>query len=77
MPADTSRGWTISIDTGGTFTDVIAVDAEGELRRLKVLSDASVRAQIVEVQSPTSLRLGHSFPDAILGGTNSPTWWTG
>jgi 5-oxoprolinase (ATP-hydrolysing) len=34
-----SPGWQIWIDRGGTFTDVIAVSPEGQLRTLKLLSD--------------------------------------
>ena len=68
MPENTSPGWKISIDTGGTFTDVLAVDPAGRMQRLKLLSDASAREQVREVRSPTTLRLGHSFPDALFDG---------
>jgi 5-oxoprolinase (ATP-hydrolysing) len=38
--------WRISLDTGGTFTDCIAVDPDGLLRRAKVLSSGSLRGRI-------------------------------
>ena len=47
--------WQIWIDTGGTFTDCIAVTPEGETRRLKILSSSVLRGKIID-------RLGdHSF----------------
>ena len=38
--------WKIWIDTGGTFTDCLAVDPRGELHRAKVLSTSAVRGRI-------------------------------
>ena len=35
--------WKLWIDTGGTFTDCLAIDPEGTVRRAKVLSSGSVR----------------------------------
>ena len=42
MPDQTSR---IGADVGGTFTDVIALDADGTARITKVLSTRSTRSQ--------------------------------
>jgi 5-oxoprolinase (ATP-hydrolysing) len=38
--------WKISIDTGGTFTDCLAIDPEGIKSRIKVLSSARLRGRI-------------------------------
>ncbi len=40
--------WNVWIDTGGTFTDCLAVDPQGELHRVKVLSSSALRGTIVE-----------------------------
>jgi 5-oxoprolinase (ATP-hydrolysing) len=40
------RAWQIWIDTGGTFTDCLAVDPQGTLHRAKVLSTSAVRGRI-------------------------------
>jgi len=34
------RKWQFSIDRGGTFTDVIGIDPEGEIQTLKLLSES-------------------------------------
>ncbi|HEY4589224.1 MAG TPA: hydantoinase/oxoprolinase N-terminal domain-containing protein [Thermoanaerobaculia bacterium] len=41
--------WQIWIDTGGTFTDCLALDPEGNLHRAKVLSTSAVRGRIAGV----------------------------
>jgi 5-oxoprolinase (ATP-hydrolysing) len=41
--------WQIWIDTGGTFTDCLALDPEGNLQRAKVLSTSAVRGRIAGV----------------------------
>jgi 5-oxoprolinase (ATP-hydrolysing) len=38
--------WRVFIDTGGTFTDCLAVDPAGELHRAKVLSTSALRARL-------------------------------
>jgi len=38
--------WRVFIDTGGTFTDCLAVDPEGRLHRAKVLSTSALRARV-------------------------------
>jgi 5-oxoprolinase (ATP-hydrolysing) len=49
--------WKVWIDTGGTFTDCIALDESNELHRAKVLSSGALRGAIVERLSPTRLRV--------------------
>jgi len=38
--------WHLHIDTGGTFTDCIAMDPEGMVRRLKILSNSTLRGTV-------------------------------
>jgi len=40
--------WQIWIDTGGTFTDGIALDPNGQLHRTKVLSSSTLRGQLID-----------------------------
>lgn len=42
-----SNSWHIWIDTGGTFTDCIGIDPDGEMYKVKVLSSSSLRGSIV------------------------------
>ncbi len=42
--------WQIWIDTGGTFTDGIALDPNGQLHRTKVLSSSRLRGQLIDGQ---------------------------
>ena len=41
-----SSDWKIWADTGGTFTDCLAIDPAGRLHRAKVLSTSAVRGRI-------------------------------
>ena len=45
------RGWKLSADTGGTFTDFLAEGPDGELRRGKVLSSGRLRTRIRTVDT--------------------------
>lgn len=49
--------WRLWADTGGTFTDCLAVDPEGCLHRAKVLSTSALRGRIAERTGPASVRL--------------------
>jgi 5-oxoprolinase (ATP-hydrolysing) len=49
--------WRIWADTGGTFTDCLAVDPAGRLHRAKVLSTSALRARVAERCGPAALRL--------------------
>ena len=45
--ADARRGdWQIRVDTGGTFTDCIAVDPTGLVHRAKILSNSALRGRV-------------------------------
>ena len=40
--------WQVWVDTGGTFTDCIALDPSGNRIRLKVLSSGALRGVLLE-----------------------------
>ncbi|TAH21146.1 MAG: 5-oxoprolinase [Cytophagales bacterium] len=46
--------WQIWIDTGGTFTDCIAISPEGKEQNIKVLSSSRLRGKIVEQINETT-----------------------
>lgn len=45
--------WHFSIDTGGTFTDCIATDPQGDTHRRKVLSSGVLRGEVASAQGRT------------------------
>jgi 5-oxoprolinase (ATP-hydrolysing) len=51
------HGWRLAVDTGGTFTDCLAVDPRGRVRRAKVLSTAALRTRIVARLGEAAVRL--------------------
>jgi 5-oxoprolinase (ATP-hydrolysing) len=56
--------WKIWIDTGGTFTDCIAIDPSGKFKRLKVLSSSVLRGQIVKQLTANSFQVQIHWPIA-------------
>ena len=44
--------WRIRVDTGGTFTDCLAIDPEGRVHRAKVLSSSALRLRVAKVTAP-------------------------
>ncbi len=58
---ETGRAWQIWIDTGGTFTDCLAVDPEGRLHRAKVLSTSAVRGRIAGSAGQDAVRLATAW----------------
>jgi len=62
--------WRIWVDTGGTFTDCLAVDPEGRQHRAKVLSTSALRARVEAVPDPLHLRLSAAWevPDDFFVG---------
>ncbi len=72
-PADGNpgdRGWRLSIDTGGTFTDCLAVAPDGRSHRAKVLSSSSLRGRVATVEGPRSLTVEAAWtvPDGFFVG---------
>lgn len=53
--------WQIWIDTGGTFTDCIAINPAGELLRAKVLSSSCLRANILKKIAPLQFHFAHKW----------------
>ncbi len=51
----------IFVDTGGTFTDCIGVDSRGKQKRLKVLSNSSLRGTITRVISAVEFEIHESW----------------
>jgi 5-oxoprolinase (ATP-hydrolysing) len=62
--------WQVWIDTGGTFTDCVAIDPRGRTHRCKVLSSGALRDLIEAVDDAGSVRLrgGSSLPAGFLTG---------
>ena len=62
--------WRIWIDTGGTFTDCIALDPEGRRHSCKVLSSGALRDRVESVDDDgrVFLRGGAALPDGFLTG---------
>ncbi len=63
--------WRVWVDTGGTFTDGVAIDPEGRVRRAKVLSSSAVRARVAA--APRGRRvvlagLPEGVPDGFFAG---------
>lgn len=46
-----AQTWKICVDTGGTFTDCIAENQDGEVRRTKVLSSGKLRASVIKTNN--------------------------
>ena len=67
--SDVPSLWQLWIDTGGTFTDCIAIDPAGAARSVKVLSSGAVRAT-VRSNGVRGLRLQTPFdvPDGFFAG---------
>jgi len=53
--------WRVWVDTGGTFTDCVAVDPLGTIRRAKVLSSGGLRGRAVGVAGPREIRVEPTF----------------
>lgn len=62
--------WKLRIDTGGTFTDCVAIDPDGHVRTCKVLSSGALRDRVDEVDGDGRLHLrgGVGLPDGFLTG---------
>jgi N-methylhydantoinase A len=71
-PATRSQqgGWRIGVDTGGTFTDLVAVSPEGEVRLRKVSSTPSEPSlACFEALRRTDLDLSRDIGSFVLGTT--------
>jgi N-methylhydantoinase A/oxoprolinase/acetone carboxylase beta subunit/N-methylhydantoinase B/oxoprolinase/acetone carboxylase alpha subunit len=57
-----TNAFSIAIDTGGTFTDCIAIDPNGQILTCKVLSNSTLRGSIAEWLDAKTLKIDHSWP---------------
>lgn len=62
--------WKLYIDTGGTFTDCMAVDPDGGEHRCKVLSSSSLRGLVAggEQSKDVKIKLDQNLPDGFFNG---------
>ena len=62
--------WQVWVDTGGTFTDCVAVDPGGGVHRAKVLSSSALRGRVAAVLDRRRLRLElpHRTPAGFFTG---------
>ena len=66
-----SARWRLFIDTGGTFTDALAISPEGKLSRAKVLSSGALRGVVTERVSDRVYRVSVAWrarADLLRGG---------
>ena len=57
----TNSPWQIWIDTGGTFTDCMALDPAGNLYRAKVLSSSALRGIVKNVFDKTVIHISENW----------------
>lgn len=70
MQATDAKRWDFWIDRGGTFTDIVARDPEGELHARKVLSEnpAAYRdAAVHGIRLHLGLTVGEAIPAGLIG----------
>ncbi len=54
--------WKFWIDTGGTFTDCLAISPGGKMKRIKVLSSAALRGRITGKAGNGALKIACNWP---------------
>jgi len=62
LKTTSETAWQIWIDTGGTFTDCLAIDPAGNKTRIKVLSSSCLRGRITEKLSRNTYRFEAAWP---------------
>jgi len=60
--SENNQFWHINIDTGGTFTDCIAISPEGNIYRAKVLSSGKLRGRILKKIDNHSFEISQNWP---------------
>jgi 5-oxoprolinase (ATP-hydrolysing) len=62
--------WHVWVDTGGTFTDCIALAPDGTMRRAKILSSSAIRGVVRSVNRPDQLEaaVAYELPDGFFDG---------
>ena len=56
-----TKSFQISIDTGGTFTDCMATDNFGAEYRCKILSNSTIRGEVIEAISERIFKVKQSW----------------
>lgn len=56
-----AKKWNIWVDTGGTFTDIVAIDPSGTWHRNKVLSSSTLRGTIAKKVSDKTYKIHESW----------------
>jgi 5-oxoprolinase (ATP-hydrolysing) len=82
LKAGPAAPWEFRVDTGGTFTDCVAVDPGGHMHRAKVLSTSAVRGTVLSAADGASLVVDLQVPGTgkglegcdfrLQGGAHSP-----
>lgn len=62
MSTYTHPHWQLWIDTGGTFTDCIAITPAGETKRLKILSSSVLRGKVTDCTDTSTVALEIAWP---------------
>ena len=64
------KQWHIWIDTGGTFTDCLALSPAGKLVRTKVLSSGALRGTVIKQLDNCSLKIAEKWglPEHFVDG---------
>ncbi|KAA6440459.1 5-oxoprolinase [Dyadobacter flavalbus] len=70
MKPNNHPAWKIWIDTGGTFTDCLAIDPAGNKTRIKVLSSSCLRGRIIRKTAPGiyEFEASWNFDNDLLAG---------
>jgi len=65
-----SKRWNIQVDTGGTFTDCIGTDPDGNEHRCKVLSSSALRGKITGISGRRTITAETEWdvPDEFISG---------
>jgi 5-oxoprolinase (ATP-hydrolysing) len=68
--------WKLSIDTGGTFTDCLCTTPDNATRRLKILSNSTLKGKILRQSEPDSFDINVSWDldVSILEGYEVRLW---
>ena len=68
--SDKNGAWKIWVDTGGTFTDCIGLDPDGNVHTAKVLSNSSLRGEITAQLGNRRFKINHQWdvPDDFIRG---------
>ncbi|NGP89988.1 hydantoinase B/oxoprolinase family protein [Fodinibius halophilus] len=61
MSGSRKSPWRVWVDTGGTFTDCIAISPQGERKKAKVLSSSALRGEIISRVDDLNFKVDQSW----------------